>query len=375
MLSAFRFGTAVWRLRGFSSSAVVAVALASLATAVPAASAASGSSSLALPSTVMVNCNGQQLKVDVNEPRLPSELDPTTLSQSAIESYGYPPKPSDPSMVPAWKALLKKPVRWIVPQCGPPVSHGHVLEPLSPHANGGPSSSSASINWSGNIATIAGSYSNVEMTWNVPPMYSPRSADPNYTSIWPGLGGGSSVNDMLVQMGTEQNTDASGGWKLYAWWETYPYNAQQPIQNFTVHFNDQMYAHIQVGFARPESASFHLIDQSTNPIENVSFSEPVSGLCNCSQAEWILERTSLKSGTTCTGYPVPNFDQVNVTNAEAVTYPSGSWQGVGALSHYGNFIRDDNLQVMAVPKALTNGGTGFPIDWGGQYGDVDHWSC
>lgn len=118
-------------------------------------------------------------------------------------------------------------------------------------------SNSFTHNWSGYIISNVGVGASTSMGWTVPSTSDVTGAD---SSIWAGQGGFNNNGD-LPQAGTEQDRTSTGT-TLYPWWEIFPDNNIQKINNFPIHSGETMSEIINTDVDR--SVSFNICDTVTS---------------------------------------------------------------------------------------------------------------
>jgi hypothetical protein len=198
---------------------------------------------------------------------------------------------------------------------------GRAQPALTSAAASGQSSAIADSNWAGYLdkSTSGGTnYLATAMQWRVPAVSAPAYAS-SYSSIWPGIGSGTSSTDQLIQAGTEQDSIcAPGGCQshidaYYFWFEIVPQQGEQIITNLIARPGDQVSAIVQY---EPTSrvAYFQLVNLTTH--QGVYLSQALTGPWTRSggQGEWIVERTEVGS----TLPRLANFGTQTITRATAV---------------------------------------------------------
>ena len=235
-------------------------------------------------------------------------------------------------------------------------------------------SDASSLNWAG-YYTTGSSYTIASAYWVVPKL---SNRTTGYSSAWIGIGG---VNgNGLIQTGTEQDClsgstsgteprfhgpvladrptgsvsgpNKGGGSKIckkiyYAWWETYPINAEQKI-SMIVSPGDLMYA--SVSQISSGVWNIHLEDK-THP---QSFNTTVNFNPDTSTAEAIIERPSL-CFVSCRLTNLANFSTIHFSNTSAGDYFNN-------LNHVPITMVDNGGNGMAVPGVLSTRGT-FDVTW------------
>lgn len=240
----------------------------------------------------------------------------------------------------------------------------------------------ASLNWAGYYVKGTG-IGVANATWTVPTVVNTVSG---YSSAWVGIGG---VNgNGLIQTGTEQDCSTSaatagevkfhgpviqdkpttGGGKgggggsttcnpvYYAWWETYPANAEQKITTMTITPGDQMNAQI-IQTATPGIWTIYLTDMT----HFQSFSITVTFSPDQTTAESIIERPSLCSAH-CKLTNLADFQTINFEKSVSGTTTTSQVAFDADPTHTIINMVDSSLKLMAQPGAISNPGA-FPTIW------------
>ncbi|HZU72036.1 MAG TPA: G1 family glutamic endopeptidase [Acidimicrobiales bacterium] len=171
-----------------------------------------------------------------------------------------------------------------------------------------------SSNWSGyNIGYLdRGSlFSSISADWIVPTATQRNRGQAEFSSTWIGIGGGcvdtscSSTDATLIQLGTEQDVDASGVPSYSDWWEVIPgpsvtVNGVEPGD------------HVRATLSQlaPDVWRFSLVDFT----HTAGFSGMVPYSSDETTAEWIDE-TPLLVGSNSGMATLPNLSRVRFFNA------------------------------------------------------------
>ena len=238
----------------------------------------------------------------------------------------------------------------------------------------------ASLNWAGYYVKGTGiGFANA--TWTVPTVTNTISG---YSSAWVGIGG---VNgNGLIQTGTEQDCSTSvatagevrfhgpviqdrptnggkggGGGSTscnpvyYAWWETYPANAEQKITSMTVSPGDKMNAVITQ--TSPGIWIISLYDLTNFQ----SFSTTVTFNPDQTTAESIIERPSLCI-VHCKLTNLADFQTINFLESISGTTTASQTAFDADPTHTIIYMVDSGSKLMAQPGALSSLGA-FPTAW------------
>lgn len=235
-----------------------------------------------------------------------------------------------------------------------------------------------SYNWAGYYVSGTG-FTEVSASWAVPQVANTSSG---YSAAWVGIGG---VNgNGLVQIGTEQDCLSSGtsagalhgpvlmapppsghpgnggggggsstcSPTYYAWWETYPANAEQPISGMTVSPGDVMDASVQQGVSGTWTLTI------TDATTSAHFTQTVTFTADQSTAEAIMERPAL-CRVSCKLTNLADFGVIPFTDAHATSASAGYFDVLAATPIT---MVNNGLATLAYPSALANPGT-FTVTW------------
>lgn len=217
-----------------------------------------------------------------------------------------------------------------------------------------------SPNWSG-YQSDTQRYLTASMNWVVPT----ATATPDTTrtsSIWPGVGTGTSTSDTLVQAGTEQDDQCIGEVcdpTYYAWFELYPQEYQQKIPGLIISPGDSMNAIAEyTPDATTPVADFEIYDATTNEVydteQDITGATPASG----ATAEWIVERTQV-------GGVYPQLTDFGVAQiGDAYTVTGSDWDDPNLNGYFASdgelhaadwsIWNCDKTLLMAEPSAFTS---------------------
>jgi hypothetical protein len=227
--------------------------------------------------------------------------------------------------------------------------------------------SSTSTNWSGYETGKKGGYLAAAMEWVVHPAVA-ASGTETISSIWPGIGTGSSTSDSLIQAGTRQDAAcnaASCTPSYYPWFEIYPQESEQEISNLTVSPGD--YVGVVVEYDPLAAEAYFEVDDYTTG-NGVYAYQYVTGdiVGSGTQAEWIVERPT-ECFIICQMGKLTNFGTEPIGYAQAVygsTWddPNLVWSNLSTLSPDDITMKSCGGTVMAQPSAITSG-TNFNVVW------------
>jgi hypothetical protein len=244
----------------------------------------------------------------------------------------------------------------------------------------------ASANWSGYQASSdpdyqgagPGSFLGAFMKFTVPNVSAPDASTPVSSSIWPGIGTGSSTADTLIQAGSEQDVQCSAAScspVYYFWYELFPQESQQLI-NLTASPGDQVGAFVEYD-PSSQQAEFGVTDFTTNI--GTSLYQTVSGVGpgEGSTAEFIVERTQ-ENGVLP---ELANFGTVATTYASAAYGTSLSDPSLDFERPLGNLSPQsitmttcNGATLLAQPGPIGGDNVSFNDTWQ-NYGTVDPPTC
>ncbi|GHO80369.1 hypothetical protein KSD_81400 [Ktedonobacter sp. SOSP1-85] len=290
--------------------------------------------------------------IDESQPvclQAPNSLDPSTLSNSQLQMYGLPLRPSNAQSQEKW---LKNANR---------IKHDkHVCDPqkvvgtLAHHASYKYSKAITPYVTQHSTAAFAGNYAigsrgyytTSNANWNLPCMNT--SVRDSRASIWVGLGGFVSPNP-LVQAGTDVLVDGNGSVTYYAWIEDtgsgFDFGETFPLSNGC---GTTMYVEVDSNYQGSDN-NYYIID--TNGL-NISRTErwPLSA---GDAGECIVERSHDGTGALIT---LANFNYVAFSNC----YMNDS--GIGNWNHDYDIMTNGAGQVMADVGPISNG-INYHINW------------
>lgn len=204
-----------------------------------------------------------------------------------------------------------------------------------------------SNNWAGyDIKTAAGKVTDVKGNWNVPQIAKACPSSARYAAFWVGIDGDGSPT--VEQTGTATYC-VSGSPVYFAWYEFYP--AGYVTLSMTISPADHIHAEVKYA-----SSKFTVTLQDTTTGHSFSHTQSDSAAKRMS-AEWIAEAPS-----SSTVLPLTDFGWVTFNHASATI--SGHTHSISGFNN--NEITMWNLagtKIMALPNALSSGGTTFKVTW------------
>jgi hypothetical protein len=192
-----------------------------------------------------------------------------------------------------------------------------------------------SANWAGWQDFYAGpnaKYNSVYMSYHQPPTPTSPTAYAESVSVWPGIGGGSSQSDQLVQAGTEALAGpASDGIGSYygagPWYELFPYQWEQVLTNFPIYTGDAIT--VQVLWSGPNAggtASFIICDSTTNYCAYPEETPLAPAAFQGQTSEWIVERPTTNYSWGKSYDRLLPFSSISINHASGTTLTSSGGQ-------------------------------------------------
>ena len=250
---------------------------------------------------------------------------------------------TDPSMPPGMQAQLEqialnKPTVVTSISCAPGQEH---------HAT---KVQQGATTWAG-YWTGSSSYTDIfaTITWIVPSLTGTSSN--SAVSIWPGLGGGSS-SDELVQAGTSQKSKST-----VFWYEMYPYETMKNVTGISVAPGNKVQVMIYFNVLT-KKATYDFYNYTANTFLAVQESLPAGHSYLGRQAEWIVEQPGFAAG----GFAVlPNFGTISLSVAGFERSDSSSTTILNS-SFPSLTIKNASNQVLASPGPASSTGN-FIVTW------------
>ena len=192
-----------------------------------------------------------------------------------------------------------------------------------------------------------------------------------YSAAWVGLGGFHESSHALEQIGTDADCSRAGGAVYSGWYELVP--AAPVTLKLKVHAGDAMVASVTV---RDHDVTLRIRDLSTGKM--FTRTRRVSRI-DSSSAEWIVEAPSVCVTTNiCRTLTLTDFGSVAFSDLSATaggqTGPVEDplWSATELeLREAQNFPQGPrasaaSISAVAVPSALSSGGSAFAVSWGEQ---------
>jgi hypothetical protein len=202
--------------------------------------------------------------------------------------------------------------------------------------------------WSGYLLQgSARAFRTITAKWTVPAV-APSSGNA-YSSTWIGIGGNTSSDPNLIQIGTEEDW-SSGAAVYYAWWEIVPGVLQVPIPGIAVHPGDTMWASVAEAPNR-SSWTLALVDTTTGATPFISAPERFSG--KGQSAEWIQERPRVNNALPpLARFSTFAFDYAAVNGLQAHLAPAD------------RVVLTGNNQHLSTPSMPDKDADGFSVAFG-----------
>jgi len=223
----------------------------------------------------------------------------------------------------------------------------------------------ASSNWSGYAETCSAPYTSVVGSWVVPSVGSP---DNSYSANWIGIDGFN--NSDLIQTGTEQDVNSSGGASYAAWWTTSSNNfVEQPITSCApsgsacgVRPGDWITAKIAETNQSTSQWTITISDGSA-----WSFTKDVTYTGPGASAEWIVEAPTVGGRVaSLADYASPSSPLTFNPDSIAAGTINGSASPALTFSDGGEMIAGHgrSQSVVSIPSTPDSDADGFAISYG-----------
>ena len=238
------------------------------------------------------------------------------------------------------------------------------LQPASPvhvntngHGRSVTNATQNSLNWAGYAVTGA-RFTDVTGSWTQPAVTCPKN-QAQESAFWVGIDGFSGSDPTVQQVGTDSDCTQGhgkkgGGPNYYAWYELYP-QAFVALSSTTypVAPGDPLSASVS------QSGSAYTLSISDGFKWSFSTTQTPSITPLDSSAEWVAEAPT-SCAKHCKSVPLADFGSVGFTGASA------NHQAISApaFTNYQITMSTKNAKkILAVPSALTSGGTAFTVTW------------
>jgi hypothetical protein len=283
----------------------------------------------------------------------PANLDPRVLTNTQLETYGLPLRPSDPKAQARW-LLNANSIKYDRHICNPQVITGSFAHHSS-RLHTSPAHVTPSVTqytddaFAGNFATgPSGDYTFSSANWNLPCM---NTGTTNArASFWLGLGGFGGVG-YLVQAGTDVIVDGSGHVSYTAWIESTNYNDY--VQTYSLpnaRCGNTMYIEVDSNFEGGGYDYYVISGGGVNITRSENWPTSIGDTGEC-----MVERLHDSNGNL---YNLANFNYIAFSNCLV------SANGIGNLPHNYYVMTNGGLfpQEMAGPGPITNGAN-YRVNW------------
>lgn len=229
------------------------------------------------------------------------------------------------------------------------------LAPNPPGTRANLQNSVDNSHWSGYVDQ-GYTFKKVNGTWTIPTLVDNpnQSYGTDYSTAWVGIGGWNTNN--LIQAGSEQDMSKSTHSPTYVpyygvWWEVYPLNQEQVIQNLSISPGDQLYVHISYNSSDSGTFRWYMEDLTTGATTSGQKTD-MSQYYDSSSAEWIMERPQVNGSLS----DLADFKQISFQDDSAVT-ASGSSYYIGQINHTSiEMYNNSTGHELAHPGGLSSGG-------------------
>ena len=213
-----------------------------------------------------------------------------------------------------------------------------------------------SFNWSGyqqGVLEKGTTFHSVSADWIVPRAKPHSAGEEESSSSWIGIGGGcldtscTTSDDTLIQAGIEQDIDASGNARYYAWWEAIP--APLVATDLVVRAGDLVHVDISESAVTPELWTIVIANRTTGG----SFSITLPYTSSYATVEWVIETPVVITESGVSVGPMPDLTTVRFDNATANGAPAGLVPAERLE------LVDFDLSLIARPSLPDRGANGF----------------
>ncbi len=286
------------------------------------------------------------------------DIDPLAASDSLLEADKLPPRPTNPTILPAWESLVTHPIADVA-SCSDIASAsednpgGTGVPVKAPPATAGSEAGESSntifdyANWSGKLVRNV-NWTQVYATWEVPVATGP---DTSRSSQWVGGGDGGSTGP-LIQAGTE--SDPSGYYEL--WTEVVPNEPTEMARHATNPGDD-----VAIEVDRTSTgASFFLIDDSAEWEDVYTWTGTDSA--TDSQVEYIDERPSV---TDLFGTQLEQYARQDTTFSGAIYRTTTGYYVLSqaAYDRVDMWSCDNQTELADAGGAVLDGTSRFTVNW------------
>ena len=287
----------------------------------------------------------------------PAGFKPIEASDEELATYGFPPRPTDPSELDKWTKDMSAYRYTPVPEVKPSETVYGIDQPVKSKENAtkGLDQTTGSSNWSGYVAK--GNFAMMQADFTQP---SVNASDPYYTreGTWIGFGGYNGSHK-LAQTGTGMGRLPSGDY-YYAWYELIsPTTTNPPVTMSSLSINPGDNIHLYCSFQQANNLFNAYIANNTNGTsQSVLVNVSASEYFDSSTAEFINEKPGV-TGSTDNG--LSNYVTTNWWNCQAYTM-SCVWQSLGATT-YNKVIMYNPVTYLKRAEPTAVNGQSFTSVW------------
>jgi hypothetical protein len=300
----------------------------------------------------------------------PPGFNPLTATPEQRAQYGFPPAPdqtADPNGYAVWQKAMtaaSHAKHYTGPLKGTnlksmPARMGTPLAGTAEGIEGGPTTNSASYNWSGIVNTRTNtSFSKVAFDlvyseFTVPSAQEPYgvcdSSQYYYAAVWNGIDGWS--NGDVLQAGTLSYATCSGGVNkpgYYSWIEWYP--SYSIIEAYDVNPGDVMY--VETYATSATKGYLYVYDYTSQTYDSYSLTPTGSTHLIGNSAEYIVERVCCDSAnypTALANYLIsPAWEQYNHNGNGVVSFTGNT----AATTLWVSMLNDPGTEYISAPYAV-----------------------
>lgn len=303
-------------------------------------------------------------------PQPPENFNPLTANDQQLEQCGFPPRPNNPKYLSGWETAMKDFKKFITPSYGASIPFSN----LSIAGQGSNMSAAVSgtktlytPNWSGymDYNTIGYGFTNVQGTFYAPSASSPTNS---YVTDWVGIGGmtisGVHNSPSVLQAGVMEEVVSNGSEYIYPWWEIYPYNNTQPINNLDVSPGDLVYVDISYSPSNNGTFSWYIEDETTGVATGVQSQSGIASYYDGDEAEWVVERPGVAGTlTNLSDFGYIAFFSCSTNNSDNQREGFADAQNYELCKLIMTSNGSSNGTLLAEPGSVDTGDVGFGDYW------------
>jgi hypothetical protein len=288
----------------------------------------------------------------------PEAFDPESASDQELQSYGYPrrPDPNDAKPYGLWLRAVH--TTRVTTDLVPNPGRVHLpMQSVGPQTTVDNTTNVKSGNWSG-YSLVGGSpiFNEVVGLWIVPNVASQSENITGYSSMWVGIDGNCSCND-LIQDGTDQ--DWVNGKAVYRAWIEFIPESEIPLSGLTVNPGDVIYAYSAAEEKSGKITGYYYVaNLNTNKSVSTSLAMPKGDTFVGKSVEWIVERPQINGSFQ---NPMPDYGRAYM--ADAFAYRSGSNTAIAFSSEANQYITMVDKSGNALSKAVAQDADSIWFEW------------